>query len=101
MKLKKGDTVKILSGKDKGKTGKIIQVLPDATRIVVENVNMRTRFQKSKQAGKPGMKVNFSGSLHASNVILIDPSSGKPTRIGYKVDGKTKTRVARKSGKSI
>lgn len=102
LKIKKGDTVKILSGKDKGKTGKILRVLPAINRVVVESINIHTRFEKSKKAGQPGQKITFPAALHRSNVMLIDSNSGKSTRIGFNImeDG-SKIRIARKSGKAV
>lgn len=100
-KLKKGDNVQIRSGKDKGKSGKVISVDPKLGTVVVENVNIHHRFQK-KGPNKAGQKVSFPGAMHASKVMLIDPENNKPTRIGYKVnESGVKQRVAKKSGKVI
>lgn len=102
LKIRKGDTVKVLSGKDKGKTGKVLQVLPGIRKAVVENANLHTRFEKSKKAGQPGKKIIFSSPLPVSKLQLVDPHSGKPTRIGYQVlEDKTKQRIAKASGKAI
>jgi len=102
LKIKKGDTVKVLAGKDRGKTGKVLRVLPAANRVVIENVNIHTRFEKSRQAGKPGQKVTFAASVHLSNVMLMDSNSGKSSRVGFNImeDG-SKVRIARKSGKAV
>ncbi len=102
MKIKKGDTVKILSGKDKGKTGTVLRALPTIGKVVVENANMHTKFEKGKTARQPGQKITFAGAMHVSKVMLIDSNSGKPTRVGYQTleDG-TKQRIARKSGKAV
>lgn len=101
-RIKKGDTVKVLSGKDKGKTGKILSVHRDSMRVVVENVNLHTRFEKAKKAGEKGKKVEFPASMAISNVQLIDPHAGKPTRVGYVFleEGK-KQRIGKVSGKNI
>lgn len=102
LRIKKGDTVKVLSGKDKGKTGKVLSVFPKLSRVMVENVNMHTKFQKSKRAGQPGTKVTFSGLMSISKVQLIDSNSGKPSRIGYSfLDNGTKQRTAKKSNKAV
>ncbi len=102
IRIKKGDKVKILSGKDKGKTGKVMQVFPKAGRVVVENVNMHVRFEKSRQAGQPGKRVEFSGALAVSKVQLVDSNSGSPSRIGYAtLDNGNKQRIAKKSGKAV
>lgn len=101
-KLKKGDKVKVLSGKDKGKTGKILEVVPKLFKVVVEGVNSHTRFEKSKKAGQPGKKIEFFAPLSVSKVQLLDPESGKPTRVGYQIlENKTKQRMAKVSQKAI
>lgn len=102
LKIKKGDTVKVLSGKDKGKTGKVLRVYVSDRKVVVENVNMHTKFQKSRRAGQPGQKINFAGPMNVSKVMLVDENSGKPTRVGFKfLDDGSKQRIAKKSGKAI
>ncbi len=102
LKIKKGDNVKILSGKDKGKTGKVLRVISSIHKVVVENVNMHTKFERSRRAGQPGQKVVFAGAMAVSKVQLIDPNSGKPTRVGFKtLDNGTKQRIAKQSGKAI
>lgn len=102
LRIKKGDTVKILSGKYKGKTGKILQVFPALNKAVVENANMHTRFEKSKKAGQPGKKVIFSSPMPISKLQLIDPHSGKATRVGYKyLETGVKQRIATISDKAI
>ncbi len=102
LKIKKGDSVKILSGKYKGKTGKVLQVFPKTSGVVVEGVNLHTRFEKSKQAGQPGKKIEFTSPLPISKVMLVDSNSGLPSRVGYKMGDKgIKQRIARKSGKAV
>lgn len=103
MKIKKGDTVKILSGKDKGKTGTVIRAIPSIGKVVVENVNMHTKFEKAKTRRQvSGQKITFAGALHVSKVMLMDSNSGKPTRIGYQIlENGTKQRIGRKSGKAV
>lgn len=102
LKIKKGDNVKILSGKDKGKTGKVLRVLPSAGKVVVENVNVHTKFEKGRTRRQVAQRITFSSPMSVSKVMLIDPSSGKPTRVGYQIleDG-SKQRIAKKSGKAI
>ncbi len=96
MKLKVNDTVIVITGKDKGKTGKIIKVLKKSGKVVVEKLNIRTKHIKKSHAG-PGSIVKFEAPMDASNVMLLDPKEKKPTRIGYiKEDGKKK-RVAKLS----
>lgn len=100
--VRKGDTVKVLSGDDKGKQGRILEVFPDKNRAVVEGINIVTKHQKPS-AGKPegGIK-KTEGSVHVSNLMLIDPATGNPTRVGRKRDdaGKLK-RFAKKTGEFI
>ncbi|MBI5529930.1 MAG: 50S ribosomal protein L24 [Candidatus Doudnabacteria bacterium] len=102
LKIKTGDTVKVISGKDKGKTGKVIKVLPKISKVMVENVNVHTRFEKSKKAGEPGKKVTFFAALHVSKVMLLDPNSGNPSRVGFTfLENGSKQRMARTSGKAV
>ena len=102
MKIKKGDTVKVLSGKDKGKTGTVLRALPTIGKVVVENVNMHTKFEKGKTGRQVGQQIKFAGAMHVSKVMLMDSNSGKPTRIGYKtLENGTKQRIGRKSGKAV
>jgi len=101
MKLKTGDQVIILCGKDKGKKGKIMRVMKKTNKIVVEKVNIRVRHIKKTQS-KPGEIIRYEAPIDASNAMLIDPKTEKPTRIGYKIleNGK-KIRIAKKSGVEI
>ena len=98
MYLKKGDKVIVIAGRDKGKTGTIQKVIPESNRVVVENVNVRKKHQKPTQANPEGSIVEVYAPIDASNVMLEDPKTKKPTRIGHKeVKGK-KVRYAKKSG---
>lgn len=101
MKIKKGDNIIVLTGKDRGKTGKVVLALPDQDRVVVEGINMKKRHQKiSRQTKQGGGIIEKAMPLHVSNVALVDPKTGKATRIGRKYDKskETWTRVAKKSG---
>jgi large subunit ribosomal protein L24 len=101
MKIRTGDFVRILAGKDKGKQGKVLRVLATKNRVVVEGANMRIRHIK-KTVNQAGSRVTFEASLHLSNVSIIDPKTKKPTRVGYKIDEKgRKFRMARASGEII
>lgn len=104
MKLKTGDKVRILAGKDRGKEGKIIQVFPRLNRVVVENINMMTRHLGSRGRGQKGQKIQFPAPLHISNIKVIAEKSGIAGRVGYKFidkDGKkTKVRIVRAKGKT-
>lgn len=101
-KIKKGDTVVVLAGKDKGKTGEVTRVDPKASKVVVAGVNVAVRHRKPTQANPQGGLDRFEAPLHVSNVALADPKSGKATRVRIETgtDGK-KVRVAVKSGEKI
>jgi large subunit ribosomal protein L24 len=100
--IKKGDTVIVLSGEDKGKTGKVLKVLVEKQRALVEGVNIVTKSSKPSAKNPQGGFVKVEAPIHISNLSLIDPKSGKPTRIAIKIndDGK-KVRIAKKSGEEI
>ena len=102
MKIKKNDSVIVLSGKDKGKTGMVKQVLPKENRVVVVGVNMATHHVKPSQKNPQGGRVRREASIHASNVAHVDPRDNKATRVAVKKleDGK-KIRVAKRSGETI
>ncbi len=101
LKIKKGDKVVVITGKDKGTTGSVLRVIPAENRVVVEGVNVAKRHRKPGQ-GTPGGIEKRELAIHVSNVALADPKSGKPSRVGYKTlkDG-NKVRVARKSGETL
>jgi large subunit ribosomal protein L24 len=103
MKLKKGDTVKVIAGKDKGKTGTILMTMKGMNQVVIEGVNVATKHQKSKTARSQGQIIEKSMPIDASNVALME--GNKTVRIGYVFEGegdkKKKVRVARPSGKKI
>jgi len=100
-RIKKGDKVVVLTGKDKGKTGEVIKVMPDEGRALVRGVNMIRRHQRQTASEQGGIIVK-EGSIHLSNVAIADPSDGKPTRVGFRFekDGR-KVRVAKRSGDVI
>jgi large subunit ribosomal protein L24 len=101
LKIKKGDTVVVISGRDKGRTGEVLRVLPAERRAVVQGVNIARRHTKPRM-GEPGGILEKELTIHISNIAHVDPASGRPTRVGYKVlaDGR-KVRVARRSGEVI
>lgn len=101
MKLKKNDTVKVLSGKDQGKTGKVTQVFPKLMKVVVENVNKRFKNLKSRKQGEPGQRIDFDAPVDSSNLMLVCKKCGKTTRISYKVSEKNKYRMCKKCGETI
>ena len=101
MKLKKGDNVIIIAGKEKGKSGKIVRVLVSLNKVVIEGMNIVKKHQRPKRSNEKGTIVNVAMPIHASNVMLIDPKSGKPTRSGKKRVGNKMVRIARASNQEI
>ena len=101
MKIKKGDTVIVNAGKDKGKKGEVREVLPEKSRLIVEGVNVAKKHQKPTQFAAGGIQEKEL-SIHVSNVNVVDPKEDKPTRVGYKItkDG-NKVRFAKRSGETI
>jgi large subunit ribosomal protein L24 len=101
LKIRRGDTVVVISGKEKGERGEVKQVLPRENRVVVEGINVRTRHARPTQNNQQGL-YTFEAPIHVSNVMLVDPNSGEPTRVGYRfTDSGEKIRVAKASGKDI
>ena len=100
MKLHTGDTVVIISGKDKGKTGQVMRVMPVDNHIVVSGINMRTRHIK-KTFQQAGRILRYEASLDASKVMLIDPKTKKPSRIGFVMKDGKKLRIAKRSGEEV
>ena len=102
LKIKKGDTVIVLTGKDKGTKGEVLQVIPTESRVLVKGVNIVKKHVKPSQLDPQGGIKAQELPIHISNVAIADPKGGKPSKVGYKVakDG-TKTRIARKSGEVI
>ena len=99
--IKKGDTVYVNAGNDKGKTGKVLTVIPAKDRAIVEGINLVSKHTKPNAKQPQGGIIKQEAGIHVSNLQLIDPQSGKPTRVGHKlVDGK-KVRYAKKSGEEI
>jgi large subunit ribosomal protein L24 len=96
MKIKINDKVKVMSGKDSGKTGKVIQAFPKEEKIVVEGVNIMKKSLKSRKQSEKGQVIELAGPLHVSKVALICPKCSLETRVGYKIEGKDKKRVCRK-----
>jgi large subunit ribosomal protein L24 len=100
--IKKGDTVMVIAGESKGQSGRIIRVIPKANRAVVEGVNMVFKHQKPSATNPQGGRLQMEAPLHISNLKLVDPKSGEPTRIGRKKDEKGKlVRFAKKSGEIV
>ena len=99
-KIRKGDSVVVLTGKDKGRTGSVTKVLPTENRVFVSGINMVQRHTRPTQGDPQGGIKNKEASIHVSNVALVD-ANGKPTRVGFKIDGDKKVRVARTTGDLI
>ncbi|OGY52445.1 MAG: 50S ribosomal protein L24 [Candidatus Buchananbacteria bacterium RIFCSPLOWO2_01_FULL_56_15] len=102
MKLKRGDRVKIISGKDRGKSGKVLQVLVDRQRVSVEGVNLRYKNMRPRRQGESGQRIQFPAPLAVANVVLVCPACGKTTRVGYRqLENRKKVRICRKCKESL
>jgi large subunit ribosomal protein L24 len=107
LKIRRDDTVEVISGKDKGKTGKVLRVEPKKNRVFVEGMNIQKRHMRprtirdAQRAEAVGGVIEKEGPIHISNVMLVDPKSNKPTRVGVKREGGRRTRVAKKSGETF
>jgi large subunit ribosomal protein L24 len=99
-KIRKGDKVVVLAGKDKGRTGEVLSVAPKDDKAVVRGVNMVRRHQKQSQSQEGGI-ITKEAPIHLSNIALADPKDGKPTRVGFQVQDGKKVRVAKRSGEVI
>jgi large subunit ribosomal protein L24 len=101
-RIRKGDTVTVISGSDKGKRGEVLQVFPKDNRAVVQGVNVAKRHMKPSGMGQPGGIVEREATIHLSNVQLIDPKTDKPTRVAFRVlDDGRKVRVAKATGNVV
>lgn len=99
MNIKKGDTVKVISGKDKGRTGKVLRALPKVEQVLVEGVNVKKKSQRPTRSNQKGQIIDKTLPVHVSNVMILDPKDNKPTRVGYSIGSKGKRlRIARRSG---
>ena len=99
-KIKKGDKVIVLAGKDRGAEGEVVDVMPKEARVVVRGVNIVKKHQRQTQTEQGGI-ITKEAPLHISNVALKDPSTGKPTKVGFKIEDGKKVRVAKASGEVI
>ena len=100
LKIKKGDQIIVRTGKDKGRTGEVIEVRPADSRVKVQGINMVTRHRRATQTNAGGIE-QMEAPIHVSNIALIDPDSNKATKVGYDMKDGKKVRIARKSGKAI
>jgi large subunit ribosomal protein L24 len=107
MKIRRDDTVRVITGKDRGKTGRVLRVEPARERVYVEGLNMRKRhvrprtLRDTQRAQEIGGIVESEGPIHVSNVMLIDPKTGAPTRVGIRREGGRRVRVAKRSGAEL
>ncbi len=106
MKIRREDNVNVTAGKDRGKTGRVVRVDPVKQKVFVEGLNIQKRHQRPRtmqqmQSGEGGGVVEREGPIHVSNVMLIDPTSGEPTRVGVRREGGRRVRVARRNGQAI
>jgi large subunit ribosomal protein L24 len=101
MKIKKGDTVLIISGKDRGRKGKVLKAFPKELKILVEGINLKKKHVRPKREGEKGQIVQIPAPIQISNVKVICPKCGKATRLGYKITENKKSRICKKCGKEI
>lgn len=101
LNVKKGDTVVVISGKDKGKQGEILVAMPADNRVIVKNVAMIVKHVKPRRQGEPGGRIEKEGTIDASNVMLVCPKCGKATRVAHSIEGDKKVRVCKKCGAKI
>ncbi|WP_407886794.1 50S ribosomal protein L24 [Levilactobacillus sp. N40-8-2] len=101
MLIKTGDKVRVIAGKDKGKEGTVSKILNAKNRVIVKGVNMIKKHQKASQTNPQGGIIDIEAPIHASNVMLIDPSNNEPTRLGVRVEDGHKVRFSKKSGETI
>ena len=101
MKIRKGDTVQVLSGNDKGKTGEVLEVMPKQEKIVVKGVNIRKKHVKPRKQGDEGGIISVECGINSSKVNVLCPKCNKPARIGYKMEKDSKVRVCKKCGTVI
>ena len=101
MKIRKGDTIKIIAGKDKNKTGKIIKVIPDKGKVLIEGLNLYKKHVRPKKEGEKGQTILIPRPIDISNIMIICQSCGKAVRIGYSAENEVKIRICKKCGVKI
>jgi large subunit ribosomal protein L24 len=99
--IRKGDKVHVIAGKDKGKEGKVLRAMPEKERVVVENVHMIKKHTRPSQKNQQGGIIEMEGTIHVSNVMLVCPGCGQPTRVGRRRDDGVRVRVCKKCGKDV
>lgn len=101
LKIKKGDKVEVITGKDKGKQGKVVSIIPNDEKILIKGINVVTKHVKPKQSGGKGERIQVESPIHISNVMLICPETDKKTRVGFVVKDGNKVRISKRSNKEI
>ncbi|MBX4204719.1 MAG: 50S ribosomal protein L24 [Candidatus Doudnabacteria bacterium] len=101
LSIKKGDQVKVLAGKDRGKTGKVLEVSPKLGKVVVEGLNISVRFSRPKRQGEKGQRMELPSGMPMGKVMLVCPHCGKPTRVGYEIGDNGKFRKCKQCGQLI
>jgi large subunit ribosomal protein L24 len=101
LNIRKGDEVKLISGKDKGRTGKVLDVLPKENKIVIEGLNIRVRFSRPKRQGDKGQRIELPAPIGVAKAMVICPHCGKPTRIGHELNDQGNFRKCKKCGRTI
>jgi large subunit ribosomal protein L24 len=101
MKIKKNDLVKMMAGKDRGKTGKVLKVIPGDAKIIVEGLNIVKKHTKARREGESGQRVEMPRKVDRSNVLLVCPKCSKTTRVGYRIEGEKKLRFCKKCNSEI
>lgn len=97
MKIRKNDNVIVIAGKDKGKTGKVLEAFPALDMVLVEGINVKKRHQRGNRSNQKGQIVEKAHPVHVSNVMMVDPKTNKPTRVGFRTENGKKVRLSRKS----
>ncbi len=101
MRIKKGDTVKVLSGKDKGKTGEVLEITPKENKVIVKGVNIIKKHVKPRKQGEEGGIISMEGAMHVAKVAVVCPKCGKTTKVGYSEEKGEKVRVCKKCGAKL
>ena len=101
MKIKKGDKVQLMAGKDRGKQGEVLVVFPVLEKVIVKGANMMKRHIRAKKDGQKGERIEKEAPIHISNVMLVCPHTNKPTRVGYQMEGGEKVRMSVRAKKAI
>ena len=101
MRIKKGDTVKVLSGKDKGKTGEVLEITPKENKVIVKGVNIIKKHVKPRKQGEEGGIISMEGAMHVAKVAVVCPKCGKATKVGYSEEKGEKVRVCKKCGAKL